>query len=185
MTQTPPPQTPRRNVAEMRAVRPIVWPAYAVAIAALCLALVALGFNLSISAERTRLRAELGVQTGREATLIRELALERLATADLISPLSKRFDLPGGEVVVSREGRVYVAMNAMATLPPGMVYRVWIARPNQTAFRLLTSFVPNRSGVAVIPLSVPASAIGTLAVDKARENAKAVMGTPLFTVTLQ
>ena len=176
----------RRNVAEMRAVRPVVWPAYAVAAIALVIAIVVLGFNLSIGADRTRMRTDLLARTARDEALMHELALERLATADLISPLSKRFPVEDGEVVVSHEGRIYVAMSALPPLNEGMVYRVWTARPNSSTMTPSVSFVPNRNGVAVVPLPVPASAVATLAIDREPEgDRKARMGTPLFVVSLQ
>ncbi len=117
----------RPNVGEMRAVGPIVWPAYAVAAACLLVALVTGIFNISMSSELRQIQlplAQIGVHNSQTT---RELTYERTALANLVSPDSQHFTVSPGQVV--RHGdRLYLAMNALPAPPRGKDYQAWTLR---------------------------------------------------------
>lgn len=174
----------RANVAEMRAVRPIVWPAYAVAAACLVIALVMGIVNLSLTDQVRQKNAQLAQTETRGNLLARDLANERTAIADLVSPDSQRFDVSHGQVV--RHGkRLYLAMDALPAPPKGKVYQAWTLRTGETRMSPSVTFVPNASGVAVIPVPVDASAITAIAVSIEPDGgSKQPTSTPAFVLKL-
>jgi len=153
----------RPNVAEMRAVRPIVWPAYAVAAACLVVALVSGIINISLNSQVHRLENE----SAQMAAVTRQLRLSntqmRTALADLTAPDSQRYAVANGEVV-KHANRLYIAMNALPPPPKGKVYQAWTLRNGATQMSPSVTFVPNPGGVAVVPLPVNASQIAAVAV---------------------
>ena len=153
----------KTNVAEMRAVRPIVWPAYAVAAAFLVVALVSGIINISLNDQLRQKNAELAQTQTHGKLLARDLAFARTAIADLESPESVRYDVAHGQVV--RNGkRLYLAMNALPPPPKGKVYQAWTLHTGATRMSPSVTFVPNASGVAVVPVPVDASTISAVAV---------------------
>jgi anti-sigma-K factor RskA len=154
---------PRSNVAEMRAVRPIVWPAYAVAAACIIIALVTGIFNISLNDSVRQKNADLAQIQAHSKLLARDLANQRTALADLMSPDSQRFDVNHGQVI--RHGnRLYLAMNALPPPPKGKVYQAWTLRTGTSRMSPSVTFVPNGSGVAVVPIPADASALTAIAV---------------------
>lgn len=153
----------RPNVAEMRAVRPIVWPAYAVAAAALVVALITGIFNISLGSELRQTQTQLAELNAHNAQVTREMAYERTALADMVSPDSQHYAVNGGEVV--RHGnRLYIAMNALPMPPKGKVYEAWTLRNGSTKMAPSVTFVPNRNGVAVVSVPANASNLSAIAV---------------------
>lgn len=174
----------RPNVAEMRAVRPIVWPAYAVAAAALVVALITGAYDLSMGSELNQARLDLREMQAHNAQTSRQLADQRTAIADLVSPQSQRFTVAGGEVVV-HGGRLYLAMNALPPPPKGKVYQAWTQRAGAAQMSPSVTFVPNRNGVAFVPVPVNATSVAAVAVSVEPEGgSKQPTSTPTFVLKL-
>jgi DICT domain-containing protein len=153
----------KSNVAEMRAVRPIVWPAYAVAAACLVIALITGIINISLTDQVRQKNADLTQIQAHSRLLARDLAYQRTTLADLVSPDSQRYDVDHGQVV--RHGkRLYLAMDALPAPPKGKVYQAWTLRTGSTRMSPSVTFVPNAGGVAVVPIPVDASSIAAVAV---------------------
>jgi len=174
----------RPNVGEMRAVRPIVWPAYAVAAACLLVALVTGIFNISLNSELRQNQAQLAQLAAHNAQTTRELAYQRTALADLVSPDSQHYTVQPGEVV--RHGtRLYLAMRALPAPPKGKVYQAWTLHNGAKLMSPSVTFVPNRNGVAVVQLPVNASQIAAVALSVEPEGgSKQPTSTPTFVLKL-
>ena len=174
----------RSNVAEMRAVRPIVWPAYAVAAACLVVALVMGIINLSLTDQVRQKNADLAQIDAHSKMLSRDLAYQRTTIADLVAPDSQRFDVTHGQVV--RHGkRLYLAMDALPAPPKGKVYQAWTLRAGGTKMSPSVTFVPNSNGVAVVPVPVDASALAAVAVSIEPDGgSKQPTSTPTFVLKL-
>jgi anti-sigma-K factor RskA len=171
---------PRTNVAEMRAVRPIVWPAYAVAAACLAIALITGIMNISLNDQMHQTRTELTQIAGQNHRLLQDLAQQRVALADLVSPDSQRYGVEGGQVI--RHGkRLYLAMEALPPPPKGKVYQAWTLRSGATRMSPSVTFVPYPNGVIVVPIPVDASAIAAVAVSVEPDGgSKQPTSTPTF-----
>lgn len=175
---------PRSNVAEMRAVRPIVWPAYAVAAACIVIALVTGIFNISLNDQVRQKNADLAQLQAHSRVLARNLAFQRMALTDLTSPDSQHFDVNHGQVV--RHGkRLYLAMNALPPPPKGKVYQAWTLRTGTTRMSPSVTFLPNGSGVAVVSIPADASALAAVAVSVEPDGgSKQPTSTPTFILKL-
>ena len=175
---------PRSNVAEMRAVRPIVWPAYAVAAACLLIALVTGIANISVNDELRQTKAQIAQIDARSAMLARDLAHQRLALTDLAAPDSQRYDVAHGQVV--RHGkRLYLTMDALPPPPKGKVYQAWTLRTGATRMSPSVTFVPTAAGVAVVAVPADASALAAVALSVEPEGgSKQPTSTPTFVLKL-
>lgn len=168
----------------MRAVRPIVWPAYAVAAACLIVALVTAAWNISLSEQMRQSRADASQAAAQQRRLLHELARQRLALIDLTSASSQRYDVASGRIVRSGR-RIYLALDALAQPPKGKVYQVWTARTGSARLQPSVTFVPDRGGVAVVQIPADASTLSRVALTAEPEGgSKEPTGTPLFIVTL-
>ena len=174
----------RPNVAEMKAVRPIVWPAYAVAAACLVFALVISIFNISLSGEARRAQGDLALMSAHDTMLARELVRQRMELADLVAPDSERFPVTGG-AVVKHGSRLYIAMDTMPAPPKGKVYQAWTLRDGAKSMTPSITFVPNAGGVAVVSIPANASQLAAVAVSVEPEGgSRAPTSTPTFVVKL-
>jgi anti-sigma-K factor RskA len=125
------------------------WLGYAVAAAAVAVAVLTSLGNLA-------LRADL-------QTRVAEEARQRQLVAAIVAPDSRRFDVPGGEVV--RHGdRLYLALGALPAPPAGHVYQAWTLANGARTVAPSVTFVPSRAGVALVELPVRASDIAAVAV---------------------
>jgi len=172
------------NVGEMRAVRPIVWPAYAVAAACLAVALVTTAFNISLNEELHQSQAQLAVIGLHAKTLNRQIAAQRMELADLTSTDSQHYAVNGGDVV--RHGnRLYIAMEAMGMPPHGKVYQAWLMHNGAKQMTPSVTFMPDRNGIAVIHIPAQASQIAMVAVSMEPEGgSKQPTSKPTFVVKL-
>lgn len=173
-------EPPKSNVAEMRAVRPIVWPAYAVAAACLLIALFTGIINISLNDQARQTRGELAQIGAQNHRLLEDLARERTQAADLVSPDSQRYDVDHGQIV--RHGnRLYLAMQALPPPPKGKVYQAWTLRTGATRMSPSVTFVPNTGGTAVVSVPVDASRIAAVAVSIEPDGgSKQPTSTPMF-----
>ncbi len=175
---------PKSNVAEMRAVRPIVWPAYAVAAACLIIALVTGIINMSLSDQLRQRNADVAQIQAHSKLQARDLAYQRMAIADLVSPDSQRYGVDHGQVV--RHGkRLYLAMVELPAPPKGKVYQAWTLRTGSARMSPSVTFVPDGGGVAVVPVPVDASKIAAVAVSVEPDGgSKQPTSTPTFVLKL-
>jgi anti-sigma-K factor RskA len=175
---------PVSNVGEMRAVRPIVWPAYAVAAACLAVALVTTAFNISLNEEVRQSQAQLALLGTHTKLLNRQVAAQRTELADLTSSDSQHYAVENGEVV--RHGnRLYIAMQSMGMPPHGKVYQAWLMRKGGKTMTPSVMFMPDRGGVAVVRVPAQASQIVEVAVSMEPEGgSKAPTSKPAFVVKL-
>jgi len=172
------------NVGEMRAVRPIVWPAYAVAAACLAIALITTVFNISLNEGVRSSKAQIAQLDTQAKMLHREVAAQRIELADLTSSDSQHYSVEGGEVV--RHGnRLYIAMEQMGMPPRGKVYQAWVMHRGSTKMAPSVTFMPDRSGIAVIHLPVQGSKVIELAVSMEPDGgSKQPTSKPTFVVKL-
>lgn len=140
-----------------------LWPAYLAAAAAIVIALI----NIVTTAD---LRAELAASHDRIAQLERQNELElrleardREMIADLVATDSKRFPVPGGEII-ARNGRLYMTMDKLPAPPRGRVYQAWTQVLGAKSMTPSVTFMPNRAGVAVVALPRSAKNIVAVAV---------------------
>lgn len=133
----------KRVRGEARRRPPRTWPGYAVAAACLAVAIFTGLHNLSLSGQLSHERAQSAAQA---ATI-----------ADLTAPDSRRRHFAGGEVV-TRDGRLYLAMHGLPALADGRVYQAWTLAKGAKSMAPSVTFRPAR-GVAVLRLPVPAATI--------------------------
>ena len=157
------------NVGEMRAVRPIVWPAYAVAAACLAVALVTTAFNISLNEELHQSQLQVAQLGTHAKSLTRQVAAQRTELADLTSSDSQHYAVEGGEVV-RRGNRLYIAMDTMHMPPHGKVYQAWIMPRGATRMTPSVTFMPDRGGIAVIHIPAQASHVTEIAVSMEPEG---------------
>lgn len=178
----------RPNVAQMRAVRPIVWPAYAVAAACLIAALVSGVINMSLNSQLRDANAKVAQLNSHASASSRELARQRTELADLIAPDSQHYPVSGsgasGEVV-KHGSRLYIAMNALAPPPKGKVYQAWTLRAGAAKMSPSVTFVPDSSGVALVPVPTSAASVVAVAVSVEPDGgSKQPTSTPTFVLKL-
>ncbi|HEV2261579.1 MAG TPA: anti-sigma factor [Candidatus Rubrimentiphilum sp.] len=172
------------NVGEMRAVRPIVWPAYAVAAACLAIALITSVFNISLNEQLHQSQLQVAQFATHARLLNRQVALQREELADLTSSDSQHYAVEGGEVV-RRGNRLYIAMQTMAMPPRGKVYQAWIMRPGATRMTPSVTFMPDRGGIAVLPIPVQGTKVVEVAVSMEPDGgSKQPTSKPTFVVKL-
>jgi anti-sigma-K factor RskA len=172
------------NVGEMRAVRPIVWPAYAVAAACLAVALVTTAFNISLNEAVSASRSQVAQLDNQAKMLHRKVAAQNTELADLTSTDSQHYAVEDGEVV--RHGnRLYIAMQSMGMPPRGKVYQAWIMRKGGKQMTPSVTFMPDRGGIAVINVPVAAAQVAEVAVSMEPEGgSKQPTSKPTFVVKL-
>ncbi len=174
----------RPNVGEMRAVRPIVWPAYAVAAACVVAVLITSIFNTSLNSQLRESQTRVAQLNAHAAATARELNTQRTAIADLLSPDSQRFEVANG-YVIKHGSRLYIAMNALPEPPKGKVYQAWTLRQGASKMSPSVTFVPNGSGVAVVPVPVNAASVVAVAVSVEPDGgSKQPTSTPTFVLKL-
>ena len=172
------------NVGEMRAVRPIVWPAYAVAAACLAIALVTTAFNISLNENVNSAKTQIALLDTQAKIMHRKIASQSVELADLTSTDSQHYAVENGEVV--RHGnRLYIAMQSMGMPPRGKVYQAWIMHKGGKQMTPSVTFMPDRSGVAVIHVPVQGMQVEEVAVSMEPEGgSKQPTSKPTFVVKL-
>jgi len=141
-------ETARRSV-------PRDWPAYALAAAALALAILTGLVDLSLNHRLDRDRAQLAAQAQ--------------MTDDLTAPDSRHYRFAGGEVL-ARGDRLYIAMRDLPMPPPGRIYQAWTLAKGATKVAPSVTFTPTRDGVAVIRLPEAVTTLAAVAVSNEPEG---------------
>ncbi len=174
----------RPNVGEMRAVRPVVWPAYAVAAACLAIALATGIVNLSLSSQLRQSKVQIGALARHDANMTRQLANQRDELANLVAPESVHYPVTYGQVV--RHGsRLYIAMDSLPPPPKGKVYQAWTQHRGSEVMSPSITFVPAQSGVEVQQLPVDAKSVVAVALSvEPPGGSKQPTSKPVFVVRL-
>jgi anti-sigma-K factor RskA len=152
-----------KQAAPPREAGPKMWPAYLVAAACLAIAIVSSMANISLTNQNRQMRAELSRSTEETAKLAQTLNQTRTTIADLLSSDAKHYDLEGGQIV-TRAGRVYIAMRALPQPPHGKVYQAWTLAKGAKKVAPSYTFVPDANGIAVIALPVEARSMAAIAI---------------------
>lgn len=176
----PPPAS--ASVATMRAVRPIVWPAYLVAAACFAIALVTSMMNLSLSGQMRQMREEVATLRSQATLASRRADESRTMLADLMSTDAQHYIVQHGEVV-ARGAHVYIVMHQMPMPPKGMVYQAWTLRKGAKEMSPSVTFTPSRNGVLTVRLPQNGSALAAVAMSMEPEGgSKQPTGKPEFVV---
>lgn len=166
----------------MRRMRPVVWPAYAVAAACLAIALISSVYNIGLSQRIGQADAQIAALTSHANALASSSETQKQMVADLMAPDSQRFAVNGGEVV-KNEGRAYVAMHSAPMPPKGKVYQAWYLRAGSKTMTPSLTFVPDRTGVAVVAIPGNAKVMEAVAVSIEPEGgSKQPTSKPAFVV---
>jgi anti-sigma-K factor RskA len=149
-----------RDVPRRRAP---IWPAYLVAAAAIIIAIINILTTVDLRAELSSSRDRIAQLAQQNESELRAQARDREMIADLVASDSKKFAVPGGEII-TRNGRLYMTMDNLQPAPAGRVYQTWtLARGAKTVTPSVT-FVPDKSGIAVVALPVSAKNVVAVAV---------------------
>ncbi len=138
-----------------------LWPAYLVAAAAIVIALINIMTTVDLRAELASSRDRIAQLEQQNESELRTQARDREMIADLVATDSKKFAVPGGEVI-ARDGRLYMTMDKLPVPPAGHVYQAWTLARGAKAVVPSVTFVPDKTGVAVVAL--PESANDVVAV---------------------
>jgi len=160
------------------------WPAMIVAAAAIVLAVWTTATNLMLRSDLAQTREQLATLEAQNRIAAQRIAAQRTMIADVMDTRAKRFLVTGGQVIV-RNDRIYIAMDGMPMPPKGHVYQAWCHRSGAKTMSPSITFMPDRSGVALVSLPVNASAIAAVAVSVEPEGgSKAPTTKPEFVVKL-
>jgi hypothetical protein len=132
-----------------------VWPAYLVAAVCFAIALISSIANISLLGQVKLQQRELATLSERSRALARTLADERTALFDMLDSRTKHYTVGNGEVV-TRGGRIDLALHAMPEPPRGHVYQVWTRPVGSAKLSPSPTFLPDARGVALV--IVPADA---------------------------
>lgn len=137
----------RAEAAPSRAPR--AWPAYAVAAAAIAIAILTGLLDLSLSRQLDGERA----QRANEAQVV----------ADLTAPDSRHHRFAGGDVLTNGN-RLYLTMRGLPKPAPGHVYQAWTLPKGAKRVAPSVTFEPLGDGVAFVRLPEEATTLAAVAV---------------------
>jgi len=134
------------------------WPAYLVAAACFAIALISSIANISLLGQLKQQQREIANLSERSTALARSLAKERMALFDMLDTHARHYAIADGEVI-TRGGRIYLALRQLPEPPHGKVYQAWTIAKGSTKPSAAPTFLPDARGVALIVL--PADARST------------------------
>jgi len=127
-------------------------------------------FALVSVIQNSFLHSDLQVAQTRIATLQtrldadrRTVARDRSMLTDLTASDAKRYTVAYG-TVVTRGPHLYLALAALPALPQGKVYEAWTLARGAKAVARSVTFVPNQSGITLVPLPEDATNLSAVAV---------------------
>jgi len=154
---------PRRSAPSAASRSSAVLGTGLAAAAAVVFALVSVIQNLG-------LRSDLADAQRRTATLQTQIAAEHrrvgrddLMLSDLAADDAKRYAVSYG-TVVTRGAHVYLAFNALPSVPRGKVYQAWTFARGSTVPLPSVTFTPSPSGMTLVPMPEDATKVGAVAV---------------------
>lgn len=137
--------------------RPLLWPAYLAAAACL---IVAIGLGWANISLNKRLHT---IETAQTSPAPHAASVDERTLADLVNEKARRYVVPGGEIVRSND-RLYITMHDMPPPPKGKVYQSWTLPKGAKKMVPGATFVPDKHGVAIVPLSADAKYTHAVAV---------------------
>jgi anti-sigma-K factor RskA len=174
----------RASLERPHAERPPVWPAYLVAAACLAIAITSSIGDIALNNQLRQAKSQVALGTQRSTALARDLAESRSTLSDLLSSDAKRYAISGGEVV-TRGGRLYIAMHELPAPPHGKVYQAWTLAKGAKKVAPSLTFVPDARGVAVVAIPVDARDTAAVAISVEPEGGSRQPTTkPIAFVTL-
>lgn len=163
---------------------PLVWPAYLVAAACFAIALISTVVSLSLTSQLRTAQTQVALSHQESTDLSRRLLQQGTMLADLMSADAQRYSVHDGQIV-RRGNRLYIAMHGMPMPPKGKVYQAWTLAKGAKTMEPSVTFMPDRSGVAVVSLPVDAGRTAEVAVSTEPDGgSKQPTSTPAFVVTL-
>ncbi len=155
---------PRRLLWKILAVKhATAWPAYLVAAACFAIALISSIANISLLGQVKQEQRELATLSERSTALARNLVDERTALFDMLDSHARHYQIGNGEVI-TRAGRIYLALRALPEPPRGKVYQAWTLAKGSTKVAASPTFLPDARGVALILLSADARSTSEVSV---------------------
>jgi anti-sigma-K factor RskA len=174
----------RASLERPRTERPPVWPAYLVAAACLALAIASWIGDIALNNQLRQAQSQVARSTERSTALARNLAETRSTLSDLLSTDAKHYAIGGGEIV-TRGGRLYIAMHELPAPPHGKVYQAWTLAKGAKKVEPSLTFVPDARGVAVVAVPVDARDTAAVAISVEPEGgSKQPTTTPIALVKL-
>lgn len=162
----------------------IAWPAYLVAAGCFAIALISSIANISLLGQLRQEQREVTSLSERSTALARNLAGERTAIFDMLDSHAHHYRVGGGEVI-TRSGRIYLALQSLPEPPRGKVYQVWTVARGSTKMVASPTFLPDARGVALIVLDADARSTSEVAVTLEPDGgSKEPSGKPLMDVAL-
>ncbi|MDQ2857364.1 MAG: anti-sigma factor [Candidatus Eremiobacteraeota bacterium] len=163
------------------------WYAYAAVAAALAIAILSSINNSTLRSanDRERIRvAALERQSSEQrsdaAAAAARARLLDARLAALLAPGAKHYGVPGGEVV-TRGGRVIIALRRTAPLAPGKVYQAWTLARGAKRVAPSVTFTPDGNGTAFVELPEAADRLTAVAVSiEPRGGSRAPTSKPAF-----
>jgi anti-sigma-K factor RskA len=157
-----------------------LWGTGLAAAAAIVFAVVTVAQDLALRGDLATAQRRVATIQARLAQNERAAARDRQTLADLLAPDAKRYEVAQGSVIVRGE-RLYFALAKLPALPKGHVYQAWTAAKGSAKMAPGPTFVPNATSVTIVPLTVDATRVGTVAVSVEPEGgSKAPTTTPTF-----
>jgi anti-sigma-K factor RskA len=139
------------------------WPAYAVAAAAIAIAIGLGATTLSLRGQLAAANQQLAAAQRQVVKTAPAETVNDVALRDILDERSKRYPVTGGEIVRAHN-RLYIAMHEMPAPPRGKVYQAWTLAKGAKGMSPAQTFVPDKRGVAIVPLNVDASKTQAVAV---------------------
>ena len=127
---------------------------------------------------------ELSHLSERSTALARSLVNERTALFDILDSHAHHYAIGNGEVI-TRGGRIYLALHTLTEPPRGKVYQAWTLAKGSARVAASPTFLPDARGVAFILL--PADARTTTEVSVTLEpdgGSREPTGKPLMDFSL-
>jgi hypothetical protein len=140
-----------------------VWPAYLVAGVCFAIALISSIANISLLGQLRGQQRELANLSERSKSLAQSLAGQRTTLFDMLDSRTKHYAIGNGEVL-TRGGRIDLALHELAEPTRGHVYQVWTRPLGSAKFLPSPTFLPDARGIALILVPADARATSEIAV---------------------
>jgi anti-sigma-K factor RskA len=139
-----------------------MWGTTLAAAAAVVFALVSVIQNFGLRSDLHDAQTRVATLQTRLDADRRTVARDRSMLTDLTASDAKRYTVAYG-TVVTRGPHVYLAMAALPPLPRGKVYEAWTLARGAKAVAPSVTFVPNQSGITLVPLPEDATDLTAVA----------------------
>ena len=139
------------------------WPAYLVAAACFAIALISSIANISLLGQIKQVQRENATLSERSTALARSLVDQRTALFDVLDAHARHYQVTDGEVI-TRGGRIYLALQTLPEPPHGKVYQAWTTARSSAKAAASPTFLPDARGAALVVLNADARSTARIAV---------------------